>query len=92
MKQKRDNFLTFLNEIVVEESNESLEVLGGYIIGQIFGVYDGEYDDLYEEDKDIQRIVNLAGDLETSNGTEEQLAAMWEEIKSTVTKLNSEPI
>lgn len=78
-----------LNEFISLEESESIETLGSYIVGELLGDYDGIYRGLYETNPTIQKIGDLASDLEISNGTEEQLQDMWSEIKQLVADMSS---
>lgn len=68
----------FLNEIIPLEKKEPLYKLGGYIVGELIGDYEDKYTNLYENNPTVQKIGDLASDLEISNGNPEEL---WEEIK-----------
>lgn len=84
-----DTLLKRLQEIISLENRESLETLGSYIVGELLGDYNGIYQGLYEKNPTIQKIGDLASDLEISNGTEEQLQDMWREVKELTRSLNS---
>lgn len=71
-----------LTEIIKQEESTDVETLAGYIVGELLGDYDGTYAELNESNATVQRIGELAADLERSNGDENQLAAMWDELKS----------
>lgn len=73
--------VTFLSEILREEQGKSREVLAGYIVGELIGDSDNVYHQLLNDDQSVARIADLASDLEWSNGSEEQLNAMWQELK-----------
>lgn len=82
--------LIFLDEILQEEQSTSREVLAGYIVGELIGDYDNIYEKLLEDNPKVERIADLASDLEWSNGSEEELQAMWQELKTLAQKLRSE--
>ncbi len=82
--------LIFIDEILQEEQSTSREVLAGYIVGELLGDYDNIYEKLREDNPKVERIADLASDLEWSNGSEEELDAMWQELKTLTQKLRSE--
>ena len=82
--------LIFIDEILQEEQSTSREVLAGYIVGELLGDYDNIYEKLREDNPKVERIADLASDLEWSNGSEEELHAMWQELKTLTQKLRSE--
>ena len=82
--------LIFIDEILQEEQSTSREVLAGYVVGELLGDYDNIYEKLREDNPKVERIADLASDLEWSNGSEEELDAMWQELKSLTQKLRSE--
>lgn len=65
-----------LNEIIALENTASAETLGGYIVGELLGDYDNVYAELNETNPVVQRIGDLAIDLEISNGNTEELQGM----------------
>lgn len=67
-----------LEKIIASESTESLTLLGSYVLGAIFT----ESQDLYESNPIVERISDLASDLETSNGDTQELQKSWETIKT----------
>lgn len=82
--------LIFIDEILQEEQSTSREVLAGYVVGELIGDYDNIYEKLLEDNPKVERIADLASDLEWSNGSEEELHAMWQELKTLTQKLRSE--
>ena len=82
--------LIFIDEILQEEQSTSREVLAGYIVGELLGDYDNIYEKLREDNPKVERIADLASDLEWSNGSEEELHAMWQGLKTLTQKLRSE--
>lgn len=82
--------LIFIDEILQEEQSTSREVLAGYVVGELLGDYDNIYEKLREDNPKVERIADLASDLEWSNGSEEELHAMWQELKTLTQKLRSE--
>ena len=82
--------LIFIDEILQEEQSTSREVLAGYVVGELLGDYDNIYEKLREDNPKVERIADLASDLEWSNGSEEELDAMWQELKTLTQKLRSE--
>lgn len=81
-----------MDRILQEEQNTSREILAGYIVGELLGDYDNIYEKLREDNPKVERIADLASDLEWSNGSEEELDAMWQELKVLVQELRSEKI
>jgi hypothetical protein len=81
MNDQTDYLADRLNEIILLEGNEPIEKLGGYIVGELMGDNEGKYSGLYESNAKVQRIGDLASDIEISNGTPEELNEMWREIK-----------
>jgi outer membrane murein-binding lipoprotein Lpp len=65
------------DEILALEKEESLTVLGGYIIGAILE----QPHELYENNVLVQNIDDCASNLETENGTPEQLQKDWDALK-----------
>ena len=82
--------LIFIDEILQEEQSTSREVLAGYVVGELIGDYDNIYEKLLEDNPKVERIADLASDLEWSNGSEEELHAMWQGLKTLTQKLRSE--
>ncbi len=82
--------LIFIDEILQEDQSTSREVLAGYVVGELLGDYDNIYEKLREDNPKVERIADLASDLEWSNGSEEELDAMWQELKTLTQKLRSE--
>ena len=82
--------LTFIDQILQEDQSTSREVLAGYVVGELIGDYDNIYEKLLEDNPKVERIADLASDLEWSNGSEEELHAMWQELKTLTQKLRSE--
>lgn len=80
----------FLDEVLQKEQDIPREVLAGYIVGELLGDYDNIYEKLQEGNPKIERIANLASDLEWSNGSEEELSTMWQELKVLTQELRSE--
>jgi hypothetical protein len=70
-----------LNEIIALEEATPIEILSGYVVGELLGDYDSVYTELNETDPTVQRIGDLASDLEVSNGNLEELQRMWRELK-----------
>lgn len=79
-----------LNEIIVQEQSTSIETLGGYIVGEILGDYEKKYVELNKTNSTVQRIGDLASDIEISNGSLEELQGMWTELKQLVGKLGTD--
>ena len=82
--------LIFIDRISQEERTTSREVLAGYIVGELLGDYDNIYEKLREDNPKVERIADLTSDLEWSNGSEEELSAMWQELKVLVQELRDE--
>ncbi len=82
--------LTFIDQVLQEEQSTSREVLAGYVVGELLGDYDNIYEKLREDNPKVERIADLASDLEWSNGSEEELCAMWQELKALTQELRSE--
>ena len=82
--------LAFLDEILQKEQNTAKEVLAGYIVGELLGDYDGDYEKLLGNNPKVERIADLASDLEWSNGSEEELSFMWQELKTLTEELRNE--
>lgn len=74
-----------LKEIVALDDTTSLDQLGSYIVGAL--IVDDQASEYSETNPTLTRIADLGSDLETSNGTPEQLSLIWDEIKSLVQKL-----
>ena len=87
-KQRLIKFLD--EEILPAEKTESRETLAAYIVGELVGDYDNVYEKLLENDSRVQRISDLAIDLEGSNGSEVQLEYMWRELKNLIEELKNE--
>jgi len=79
-----------LDKIISLETTQPLEKLGGYIVGELLGDYEGKYSGLYDSNAKVQRIGDLASDLEISNGNPDQLQAMWIEIKQLVGEIKQD--
>jgi hypothetical protein len=79
-----------LNGIIELESTVPLETLGSYIVGELLGDYDGTYAKLNETNLKVQKIGDLASDIEISNGTPDQLSYMWGELKQLVQEISKE--
>lgn len=77
----------FLREVITQENNKSSQTLAGYVVGELVGNYDNTYADLLKTNPDIERIGDLASDLEWSNGSTEELKQMWQELKGIVANL-----
>ena len=87
-KQRLIKFLD--EEILPAEKTESRETLAAYIVGELVGDYDNVYEKLLENDSRVQRISDLASDLEWSNGSEVQLEYMWRKLKNLIEELKNE--
>ena len=88
-KQRLIKFLD--EEILSAEKTESRETLSAYIVGELVGDYDNVYEKLLENDSRVQRISDLAIDLEWSNGYDElDLQDMWRELKNLIEELKNE--
>ena len=88
-KQRLINFLD--EEILPAEKTESRETLAAYIVGELVGDCDNVYEKLLENDSRVQRISDLAIDLEWSNGYDElDLQDMWRELKNLIEELKNE--
>ena len=87
-KQRLIKFLD--EEILPAEKTESRETLAAYIVGELVGDYDNVYEKLLENDSRVQRISDLAIDLEWSNGSEVQLEYMWRKLKNLIEELKNE--
>lgn len=74
---------TRFDEILALEKDESLSVLGGYIIGAILE----QPHELYENNVLVQEIDDLANKLEVEDGTPEQLQQDWGVIKARIKTL-----
>ncbi len=64
-------------------------MLAGYIVGEPLGDYDNNYEKLRENNPKVERIADLASD-QWSNESEEELSAMWQELKTLVNELHNE--
>ena len=85
-----DNLNILINkllQILSLESEKSRETLAGYIVGEVGGDYDDKYQGLTKKYSEVERIYDLAADLEWSNGNEKQLSEMWNELKRLVIHL-----
>ena len=82
--------VVFLDEISQKEQDTPKEVLAGYIVGELLGDYDNIYSKLRESNPKVERIADLASDLEWSNGSEEELDDMWQELQVLTQELRSE--
>ena len=87
-KQRLIKFLD--EEVLPAEKTESRETLAAYIVGELVGDYDNVYEKLLENDSRVQRISDLAIDLEWSNGPEVQLEYMWRKLKNLIEELKNE--
>ncbi|MGB4761996.1 MAG: hypothetical protein WBP12_01400 [Candidatus Saccharimonas sp.] len=76
-----------LQDFLELEGNKSREEIAAYIVGELVGDYDGLYTELLKNDVDVVRIADLASDLEWSNGSTDELVAMWEELERLINKL-----
>lgn len=74
---------TRFDEILALEKDESLSVLGSYIIGSILE----QPHELYENNVLVQEIDDLASKLEVRDGSPEQLQQDWDAIKARIKKL-----
>lgn len=70
------------------EGKEPLDQLGSYIVGAL--IVDEIGFELYQSNETVERIAELGSDLEISNGSNEELQEMWEEIKALVAKLDAD--
>ena len=71
----------FLDEVIqLRNEGERLDLVAGYIVGELIGDYEDRYSELIESNPAVERISDLASDIEISNGTPEQLEAGWGEI------------
>jgi len=88
----KQRLIKFLDEEVLPvEKTESRETLAAYIVGELVGDYDNVYEKLLENDSRVQRISDLAIDLEWSNGYDElDLQDMWRELKNLIEELKNE--
>lgn len=73
-----------LHECIALENTRSARDIAGFIVGEYIGDYENKYEDLEDNDINLQRIGELAGDLEISNGNEQELAAMWIQLKDRI--------
>lgn len=80
-------FTAFVKDILQQQDNHSHEELAGYIVGELLGNPDGKYGDLYEQNQTVQRIGDIASDLERSNGSEQQLQSLWDELQQLAASL-----
>ena len=88
-KQRLIKFLD--EEILSAEKTESRETLAAYIVGELVGDCDNVYEKLLENDSRVQRISDLAIDLEWSNGYDElDLQDMWRKLKNLIEELKNE--
>ncbi len=88
-KQRLIKFLD--EEILPAGKTESRETLAAYIVGELVGDCDNVYEKLLENDSRVQRISDLAIDLEWSNGYDElDLQDMWRELKNLIEELKNE--
>ena len=77
-----------LSSFIALDGEKSREEIAGYIVGELIGNPDGRYDGLESQYPDIARIADLASDLEWSNGSSEDLDAMWQELTQLVTNVS----
>jgi len=77
-----------LREFVALEGQKTREEIAGYIVGELICDYDRRYEDLERDRVDVERIGDLASDLEWSNGSPDDLESMWQELKSLILALN----
>lgn len=83
-----------LQNFIAQEGKRSIQDISYDIVGHVLG-YTSEDPDhtfakIYHEDDLVQKITDLAGNVEVSNGTEQQLAEMWAELKRLVRQLADE--
>ena len=88
----KQRLIKFLDEQTLQaEKTESRETLAAYIVGELVGDCDNVYEKLLENDSRVQRISDLAIDLEWSNGYDElDLQDMWRELKNLIEELKNE--
>lgn len=72
-----DKLINELEKIINDEASTPLDVRGSYVIGAILRK---EWD-LYDTNTIVQTIESDASNLETRNGTDEELEHAWQEIK-----------
>ncbi len=77
-----------LSEFIAMDSENNHEQIAGFIVGELIGDYDDKYGKLRKEYPEVERIAELASDLEWSNGSGDDLGAMWTELISLVEDLN----
>jgi hypothetical protein len=80
-----EQIITRLHEIIALEDSTPVDLLGSYIVGAL--IVDDEASRYSERNRTLSRIADLGSDLETNNGTPDELSAMWEDIKSLIKKL-----
>jgi len=76
-----------LHDIITLENKRSVEDIASIIVGELLDDPDDQYEALLENNPTLQRIDGLASDLEISNGSEEELAAMWKSLKKLIANL-----
>lgn len=72
-----------LQYIKLEDQN-TREEIASFIVGELIGDYDKKYTHQLSNNLSLQRIADLASDLEWSNGSPEELDAMWQEMCSLI--------
>lgn len=76
--------LNKLSQLITLENERTREEIAGFIVGELIGDYEEKYKDLYEKHPELQRIADLASDLEWSNGNPSELETMWQEMCSLI--------
>lgn len=84
MKEQLQNKLA---QLVALEGEKSREQIAGYIVGELIGDYDKKYEELLKTYPSLERIADLASDLEWSNGSKDELEELWQEMCSLIKSL-----
>ena len=79
-----------LHEIIAMESTTSAEILCGLIVGEVSGDYEGPYAELSDINPTVHQISELASRIEMSDGSSDERAAMWNELKTLVGALEQD--
>ena len=69
-----------LSRLITTENTRTREQIASSIVDEHIGDYENKYQGLQEKFSSVKRIADLASDLEWSNGSEEQLEKMWQEM------------
>lgn len=80
-----------LTKFLSLEGIKTREEIAAYVVGELIGDINEAYVGLENTNPDVARIADLSSDLEWSNGSPEELDAMWGELKSTILNLRNKP-